>query len=81
VLVVILQDANGIPIDNAAINVRGDMNHAGMTPVLRDVNASSAGEYRVNFDWSMGGDWILTITAILSDGSRAEAQFNVRVGA
>ncbi len=80
-LIITLRDAARNPIDDAALSVRGDMNHAGMVPVLRDVTESINGEYRVLFDWRMGGDWTLTVTATLPDGSRAEERFNVSVGA
>lgn len=80
VVIVILRDSAGNPIDNALIHLRGDMTHAGMAPVMYDVNESVNGEYNVPFDWNMGGDWILTVTAVLADGSTTEVLFNVSVG-
>jgi hypothetical protein len=79
-VIVILRDSLGNPIDNALIHVRGDMNHAGMTPVMYDVNESVNGEYSVAFNWHMSGDWIITVTTVLADGSTTEVLFNVTVG-
>ena len=80
VLIVVVRDAQGNPIDNALIHIRGDMNHAGMVPVMYDVNESVNGEYRVTFNWNMGGDWIITVTTVLPDGTTTELLFNVSVG-
>jgi hypothetical protein len=66
-LIVTLKDASGTPIDGAALQVHGDMDHEGMMPVDREVNASANGEYRVPFEWTMGGGWIVTVTAELPD--------------
>jgi hypothetical protein len=64
-LIVTLHDASDAPLDGAALQVHGDMDHEGMTPVDREVSASVNGEYRVPFEWTMGGGWIVTITAQL----------------
>ncbi len=67
-LLITLTTFDGQPIDGAQITVRGDMNHAGMQPVLSGGAESENGVYRVPFRWTMGGDWIVTITAVLPDG-------------
>jgi hypothetical protein len=79
-VIVVVRDALGNPIDNALVNIRGDMNHAGMVPVIVETQASVNGEYSVPFNWNMGGDWILTVTTTLADGSTTEVLFNVTVG-
>lgn len=66
-LFVTLADSNGEPIDGAALQVHGNMDHEGMTPVDREVSESTNGEYRVPFEWTMGGGWIVTVTAELPD--------------
>ncbi|MFN8372448.1 MAG: FixH family protein, partial [Anaerolineae bacterium] len=80
IVVVILRDSGGFPIDNATLFLRGDMTHAGMAPVETEFSDSVDGEYRVPFNWNMGGDWILTVRAVLADGTASEVQFNVSVG-
>src|SRR5690349_25023246 len=76
VVIIVVRDSLGNPIDNALIHLRGDMSHAGMAPVMYDVNESVNGEYRVAFNWNMSGDWILTVTTVLADGSTTEVLFN-----
>lgn len=66
-VIVTLQDAGGNPIEGAQISIHGDMDHAGMEPVDRDTSTATDGEYRVPFEWTMGGGWILEITAQLPD--------------
>lgn len=66
-LIVTLKDANDTPVDGATLQVHGDMDHEGMTPVDREASTSTEGEYHVPFEWTMGGGWIVTITARLPD--------------
>jgi hypothetical protein len=39
-----------------------------------------AGEYRAAFEWTMAGDWIVTVTATLPDGHVATRQFPITIG-
>jgi hypothetical protein len=55
------------------------MNHAGMVPVLGSGQTDADGLVRVPFEWTMGGDWIVTITAALSDGTSASQTFDFSV--
>lgn len=64
-LIVTLTDSSGSPLDGATLNVHGNMDHAGMQPVDREINQSINGEYRIPFEWTMGGGWIVTVTAHL----------------
>ncbi|MBK8022001.1 MAG: FixH family protein [Chloroflexi bacterium] len=68
-----LTGVDGAPIDGATVRARGDMDHAGMTPVLGETAQSQAGVYGVPFGWSMGGGWIVDVTATLPD-NRGVAQ-------
>lgn len=76
-----LTDAAGAAIEGAAVTVRGDMSHAGMAPV--EATAANAGDglYRADFAWTMGGDWIITVTATLPDGRVKSQTFNYTVTA
>jgi hypothetical protein len=65
---VMLTDANGQPVTEAVVQVRGDMSHAGMTPVLRTAVAGQPGLYHAPFTWTMGGDWVVTVEFTLPDG-------------
>ena len=66
-LMITIKDADGNSVDGAKLSVHGDMDHEGMVPVDREVNTSTEGIYEVPFEWTMGGGWIVTITAELPD--------------
>lgn len=78
-LLVSLAEEAGEPISGAALSARGDMTHAGMTPVFGEAVESEPGRYRIPFEWTMAGDWIVTIQAKLPSGESIERQFDVRV--
>lgn len=78
-LVIALRDSGDEPIAGAQVTARGDMNHAGMTPVFGRAEEIEPGQYHVPFEWTMAGDWTVTIEADLPDGSLVERQFEVRV--
>jgi hypothetical protein len=68
-------DANNQPIDNAKITVRGDMTHAGMIPIMAETENGNKGLYQLPLEWSMSGDWIVTVQVTLPDGTVAEQTF------
>lgn len=80
VLLVTVTDDAGTPITDATITARGDMDHAGMQPVDGTGEHTADGVYRVPFEWTMGGDWFVTITATRPDGSSAVQRFDLSVG-
>jgi len=75
---VAVRSAQGNPVDGAMVTVRGDMNHAGMKPVLSKASHLGGGLYRTeDFRFTMGGDWIITAEVTLPDGQRLERTINV----
>jgi hypothetical protein len=78
-LIVTLTDADGDPIDDATIEAVGDMDHAGMQPVNGEIEDGTDGEYRIPFEWTMGGDWTVTLTVTLADGATVEQTFDLAV--
>jgi hypothetical protein len=72
-----LLSPDGEPIDGARVSARGDMTHAGMAPVFGEAVESESGRYRIPFEWTMGGDWILLITSTLSDDRIVERQIKI----
>lgn len=75
-LVVTLADGAGKPIEDARLRIKGDMSHAGMVPVRADVDTGGpGGVYETAFEWTMGGDWIVTVTAVLADGRVTSREF------
>lgn len=71
-----VHDAQGNVVENATVTVRGDMSHAGMQPVFGEAQPSAGGVYPFEFNWNMGGDWYLTVTVALSDGTQVERTFD-----
>jgi YtkA-like len=57
----------GQPLTKAEVSVEGNMNHAGMVPVLAKATETAPGHYRANLEFTMGGDWFLLITAVTPD--------------
>lgn len=73
-LTVQLADAAGQPITDATVGLEGNMNHAGMAPVLADgvtdeADGAADGAYNVPFQFTMMGDWIITVKVEHADGS------------
>ncbi len=82
VLFVRVTGADGALLPLAELAVRGDMNHAGMQPVITSYESPEAdenGSYVVPFTWTMGGDWILTVEARLQDGNTLSEQIDIAV--
>jgi hypothetical protein len=79
-LEIALTGPDGAPVTDATLNVRGDMSHAGMVPVLQEGHTRNRqGIYNVPFEWTMAGDWIVTVEAGLPDGQMISRQFNLTV--
>ncbi len=81
-LVVTLTDKDGGAITDATVGLEGNMNHAGMTPVLVEpVTDSPDGVYQVPFGFTMRGDWIVTVTVTQADGTIYTQDFDLTVTA
>lgn len=81
-LIFTLKNAQAEPIRGALIEVRGDMSHAGMVPVDGMAEGGTEdGRYVVPFEWTMGGDWTLTVRATLPDGRSTQRRYAVQVRA
>jgi hypothetical protein len=79
-LVIKVTDLAGQPITDAALSIKGDMTHAGMVPVLAEVQGGDVeGYYNVPFEWTMAGDWVVTVEAMLNNGTRAKKRFDISV--
>jgi hypothetical protein len=83
-LQITLTDDKTAPIKDASVQVQGTMNHAGMVPVdsgpIRDdADGRSDGVYPIPFEFTMRGDWILTLTITLPDGTTVHKDVQVSV--
>lgn len=78
-LLVTITDAAGNPVNDATIAVKGDMSHAGMVPVLAAAAGGENGVYEMPFEWTMGGDWVVSVEVALPDGRSTTKQFNFTI--
>lgn len=78
-LTVTLTGPDGQPIPNATVEVEGNMTHAGMVPVFGQATGGNNGRYVVPFEWTMGGDWLVTVKATLENGQTISREFPVVV--
>ncbi len=63
------------PVTGATVKVTGDMTHAGMQPVLTTAAEVGEGTYRAgDFEFSMAGDWIITVDVTTASGARARGE-------
>ena len=72
-----LRDADGAPLTGARIDIEGNMNHAGMVPVLAVAEEGDPGHYSTPFKFTMGGDWFVILSIELADGSFVEEVFDL----
>ena len=80
-LLVQVTDDAGAPVGDVVLAVKGDMTHAGMTPVLAEsMGAAAQGSYEVPFEWTMAGDWIVTVEARRSGQFLDRERFEFTVG-
>ena len=67
-----LHDSNDQPITGAAVELEGNMNHAGMVPVLANASEVAPGRYEATLNLGMAGDWYILVRADLPDGRSME---------
>lgn len=79
-LVIQVTGEDGEPIDDAVLSIKGDMTHAGMVPIVAEVDGGGeGGVYEVPFEWTMAGDWVVTVDVELADGGSARQRFDLSV--
>jgi hypothetical protein len=72
-----LRDAGGQLISGAAVDLEGNMSHAGMVPVFAQAREVAPGRYQANLEFTMGGDWFILVQASLPDGRSMERKMDV----
>ena len=81
-LIVEIVDDQGMPITDVTVSLEGNMTHAGMVPVLTEsvwdgADGSEDGVYRIPFEFSMLGDWIISVKIENRDGDRFTQDIDV----
>ncbi len=84
-LVVELRDKSGQPVTDVTVSVEGNMNHAGMVPVLTETVLDGAdgredGRYTLPFQFTMLGDWVITVRVTPRDGPPLTTNIDLRAG-
>lgn len=74
---VTLRDADRQPVRGATIEIEGHMTHPGMAPVLAAAEERGDGVYRVRFQFTMAGDWIVLVKGFLPDGRPVNHRIDV----
>lgn len=73
-------DVAGNVIDSpGALSLRGDMDHAGMAPVLVTVDKAADGVFNAPFEWTMAGDWTVEASLQLESGAIARETFHFTI--
>lgn len=68
----------GEPISGAQLRIEGNMSHAGMEPVFADAQEQEVGRFVADdFEFTMEGDWIVTVSGTLADDTKVEQSFDV----
>ena len=62
-----------------ALRVRGDMSHAGMKPVFAESDEANDGVFRLPFQWTMAGSWIVEASLTLPNGDIAIQSFKFEI--
>ncbi len=79
-LVVRVTDRDGKAISApGSLSVRGDMDHAGMVPVLAKAESAVDGVFSLPFEWTMGGAWIVEARLTLPNGDVAFESFQFEI--
>jgi hypothetical protein len=74
-----ISDRHGQPVNDARLQIEGNMSHAGMTPVFTQAAGGESGTYTAAMKWTMAGDWYLDVRATLPDGRIIGRRFEVSV--
>lgn len=73
-----LTGADGKPVTGASVKLEGNMSHPGMRPVFAEAKEVAPGKYQAPFNFTMAGDWIITVNAVLADGREVHKEIDVR---
>jgi hypothetical protein len=78
--IVVRVSEGGKPVNVAAVEITGDMTHAGMIPVIRRATAIETGLYRADtFEFTMAGDWVVTADIDLINGNEVKGKVEIFV--
>ncbi len=79
-LLIRVSDRDGKALQEpGTLSIRGDMDHAGMAPVLAEAESAAEGVFSIPFEWTMGGSWIVEATLTLPNDDVASETFSFEI--
>ena len=69
---------SGKPVTGAQMKLELNMSHAGMAPVFADAQEVEPGRYRAKVQLTMAGDWSLSVSVNMPDGTTANQSFDIK---
>ena len=72
-----LVDSTGQLMENADVQLEGNMSHPGMKPILARATETTSGHYSSTIEFTMGGDWFFLVKSTLPDDRVVERQIQV----
>ncbi len=80
VLTVKLSTPDGLPVTDAQrVAVKGVVQGMDMNPVLGVAEEAINGDYRIAFEWTAEGEWLLTVDVTLADNTTLTREFSVTI--
>ena len=84
IMIVEITNDSGEPATDLAVSLEGNMTHAGMVPVLTEsvwdgADGVEDGRYQVPFEFTMLGDWIITVKIERREGDPLSENVDLRV--
>lgn len=76
-VVTLTSEGDRAPVTGARVRLEGNMTHPGMVPIFAYAAEAGPGRYEAPLELTMGGDWILTVTATLTDGARVRRRVDL----
>ncbi len=78
-----ITDDTDTPVTDVTVSLEGNMNHAGMVPVLTEsvldeADGTADGVYAVPFSFTMLGDWIVSVKVTPHDGEMVTRNIDLR---
>ena len=78
-LTIRVTERTGAPVERALVQVQGTMSHPGMPAKTMSAKPEGDGRFVVEaWEFSMAGDWILTVSVGLPDRRSAQREFPLR---
>lgn len=76
---VTISDEAGAPVQAESVIIVGNMDHP-MEPSVAEASPAGDGVYVADFEFTMPGEWVLTVTAEGADAGHITEDFPVSVG-